>query len=77
MTLFLSLFSGSKRDKADFLTSRLESYFRVLALGLAKQNMLRLWFLNINGDPVGATFTLNLNRPFTSIIMDMILLIKN
>jgi CelD/BcsL family acetyltransferase involved in cellulose biosynthesis len=52
---FLRLFRDSRQDKAAFLTSQMESFFRSIARAMAEQKMLRLNILELGKKPVAAT----------------------
>jgi len=51
MDTFLKMFTESRTDKADFLTSQRESYFRSLANAMAKIGLLRLGILELDSIP--------------------------
>ncbi len=53
---FLSLFEASRKDKAEFLTDPMKSFFRSLAITMAERDMLQLGFLYIDGKAAAATF---------------------
>jgi CelD/BcsL family acetyltransferase involved in cellulose biosynthesis len=53
--IFLRLFRNSREDKAAFLTSQMESFFRAAANAMAEQQSLRLNILELNKKPVAAT----------------------
>ena len=48
---FLKMFTGSREDKAAFLTPRTESFFRELADTMGRAGMLRLGVLELDGLP--------------------------
>lgn len=48
MDSFLKLFSESRRDKAAFMTSRMESFFRSLAYAMSREKPLRFGVLELN-----------------------------
>jgi len=52
---FLRLFRDSRQDKAAFLTSQMESFFRSIARAMAEQKLLRLNILELGEKPVAAT----------------------
>ena len=52
---FVKLFRDSRRDKATFLTPKMESFFRAIASLMAEQGLLRLNMLELNATPVAAT----------------------
>jgi len=49
---FLKLFSLSRGEKANFMTARMESFFRLLAETMAKIGLLRFGLLRLNSTPV-------------------------
>ncbi len=51
MDSFLKMFSESREDKATFLTSQRESFFRSLADIMAKTGLLRLGILELDSTP--------------------------
>lgn len=53
--VFLRLFRSYREDKADFLTPKMESFFRSVASIMAEQRLLRLGILEVGGTPVAAT----------------------
>ena len=61
MDLFLGLFQKSRQDKEDFLTPRRESFFRALAEGMARVNLLRLGILEIDQKPAAAIMCFDYN----------------
>jgi CelD/BcsL family acetyltransferase involved in cellulose biosynthesis len=62
METFLHLFRLSRPDKDGFMTARREVFFRKLAEALARQDMLRLWIVAIDGRPAAAVFCCELGR---------------
>ncbi len=52
MDKFFRMFMDSRRDKAAFLTSARESFFRRLAANMAAAGLLRLGVLELDGKPV-------------------------
>ena len=53
--IFLKLFQDSRQDKAAFLTSKVEAFFRAIASAMAEQGLLRLNILELDKKPVAAT----------------------
>ncbi len=49
---FLRLFTAVGTDKAHFMTDTMSSFFRSLARAMALENLLRLFFLDLNDVPV-------------------------
>jgi CelD/BcsL family acetyltransferase involved in cellulose biosynthesis len=54
MTTFLDLFRSSRPDKKEFMTERMASFFRSLAGEMAGAGLLRLYFLDLQGQPVAS-----------------------
>ena len=54
METFLALFGLSRSDKAAFMTSQMAAYFRSLAETMAQANLLKLFFLDLDGVPAAA-----------------------
>jgi CelD/BcsL family acetyltransferase involved in cellulose biosynthesis len=52
---FLRLFRDSRQDKAAFLTTQMEAFFRSIASAMAEQKLLRLNMLELDKKPVAAT----------------------
>ena len=55
METFLALFRSNRSDKAVFMTDKMCSFFRDLALALAEIKILKLFFLELDGKPVAAS----------------------
>jgi CelD/BcsL family acetyltransferase involved in cellulose biosynthesis len=53
---FLRLFTMNRRDKTEFMTGRMASFFRSLAFSLASHDMLRLYLLYVDEQPVASVF---------------------
>jgi CelD/BcsL family acetyltransferase involved in cellulose biosynthesis len=51
---FIALFRSNRSDKVAFMTSQMEAYFRSLAESMAAHHMLKLAFLELDGQPVAA-----------------------
>jgi CelD/BcsL family acetyltransferase involved in cellulose biosynthesis len=51
---FLSLHTGSRADKGEFMTAEMEVFFRRMASAMAAEDLVRLFFLRINGKPAAA-----------------------
>ena len=49
---FLKLFSLSRQEKANFMTARMESFFRALAKAMAEIGVLRFGLLELDNQPV-------------------------
>jgi CelD/BcsL family acetyltransferase involved in cellulose biosynthesis len=49
---FLRLFRESRQDKADFMTSRMEAFFRLLAASMSAAGFLKLGVLALDKTPV-------------------------
>ncbi len=52
MDTFFKMFVESRRDKADFMTEKMASYFRLLADAMARAGLLRLGVLELDGKPL-------------------------
>lgn len=52
MNTFIELFTRSRKDKATFMTARMESFFRSLADTMARAGLLRLGILELDTLPV-------------------------
>lgn len=59
--VFLRLFRDSRKDKAAFLTQRMEAFFRSLFNTLAQVKLLRLNILELNATQVAATMCFDYN----------------
>lgn len=53
---FLRLFTMNREDKAAFMTGSMVSFFRALFFALAEEGLLRLFFLDVDGQPVASVF---------------------
>ena len=54
MDIFLALFRSNRPDKSVFMTDQMTTYFRALAAAFAREGILRLFFLDMDGKPVAA-----------------------
>ena len=54
METFLTLFKSNRADKSAFMTEQMNSFFRDLALAMAKDRIVKLSFLEIDGKPIAA-----------------------
>jgi CelD/BcsL family acetyltransferase involved in cellulose biosynthesis len=61
METFLALFGLSRSDKAAFMTTQMATYFRSLAETMAKENLLKLFFLDLDGVPAAAVMCFDYN----------------
>ncbi len=61
METFLALFGLSRSDKAAFMTSQMSTYFCSLAESMAKANLLKLYFLDLDGTPAAAVMCFDYN----------------
>jgi len=57
MDTFLRLFRESREDKTEFMTDRMESFFKSLAEAMAGAEILRLCFLEFDGRPIAVTMS--------------------
>jgi CelD/BcsL family acetyltransferase involved in cellulose biosynthesis len=53
---FLNLFQMNRKDKADFMDDAMSAYFSDLMKTLSGHDLLRLYFLELSGDPAAAVF---------------------
>ena len=51
---FLSLHTTSRADKNEFMTPEMEVFFRRMASAMAAEDLVRLFFLRVNGKPAAA-----------------------
>jgi CelD/BcsL family acetyltransferase involved in cellulose biosynthesis len=51
---FLSLHTGSRADKTDFMTPEMETFFRRMASAMAAEGLVRLFMLRINRKPAAS-----------------------
>jgi CelD/BcsL family acetyltransferase involved in cellulose biosynthesis len=58
---FLTLFGLSRSDKMAFMTSQMATYFRSLAETMAQANLLKLFFLDLDGAPTAAVMCFDYN----------------
>jgi CelD/BcsL family acetyltransferase involved in cellulose biosynthesis len=61
METFLALFGLSRSDKAAFMTTQMAIYFRSLAETMAKEKLLKLFFLDLDGAPAAAVMCFDYN----------------
>lgn len=61
MDTFLKMFTGSREDKAVFLTERMESYFRLLADNMCEAGLLRLGILELDKKPIASILCFDYN----------------
>jgi CelD/BcsL family acetyltransferase involved in cellulose biosynthesis len=59
---FLRLFHLNRADKAEFMNESMSGYFRELIGALAGQQMLRLYFLEMEGNPAATVLCFDYNR---------------
>ena len=59
METFLELFRSNRADKANFMDNRMDSFFRGLAETLAEAQIVKLFFLDLDGKPIAATMCFN------------------
>ncbi len=60
--LFLKLFQKSRKDKAIFLTNRIESFFRSLVNVTAQWGLLRFGILELNASPAAVVMYFDYNN---------------
>ncbi len=61
MNTFVKLFSESRRDKAAFMTARMESFFRAIASAMAEARLLRLGVLELDAAPTAMAMCFDYN----------------
>ncbi|MCJ7605673.1 MAG: GNAT family N-acetyltransferase [Dehalococcoidales bacterium] len=54
MGVFFRMFTDSRHDKANFLTERMETFFRSLAAALAESGILRIGVLELDARPIAS-----------------------
>ena len=57
MDVFLRLLTESRKEKADFMTTRMESFFRTLAEAMAEAGLLRMGILELDTLPAAIVMT--------------------
>jgi CelD/BcsL family acetyltransferase involved in cellulose biosynthesis len=62
MDTFLQMFTESREDKADFLTGRMEMFFRLLTEKLAEAGLLRLGILELDSVPAAMVICFDYNN---------------
>ena len=62
MALFLKFFRESRKDKATFLTARMERFLTALVRGMAEAGLARLGILELNASPVAAVLFFDYNN---------------
>ncbi len=60
--IFFKLFRESREDKAQFLSPRMENYFRLLLNSMSGAGYLRLNMLDYNNKPIAATICFDYNH---------------
>ena len=58
---FMKLFRLNRTDKAEFMDDTMSAYFRELIARLAQQQMLRLYFLEVDGRPAATVLCFDYN----------------
>ncbi len=61
MATFLRLFRSNRPDKAAFMTEQMASFFHSLVGGMAKDQILKLFFLDLDTLPVAAVMCFDYN----------------
>ena len=61
MGLFFKMFTESRRDKAEFMTGQMETFFRLLADRMVEINLLKLGVLELDTRPVAAIMCFDYN----------------
>jgi CelD/BcsL family acetyltransferase involved in cellulose biosynthesis len=62
MDVFFRMFVESRQDKADFLTERMRSFFRLLAGAMAEIGLLKLGVLSLDTRPVAQIMCFDYNN---------------
>lgn len=62
MDTFLKLFAMSREEKADFMTPRMESFFRALAEAMAEIGLLRFGVIELDKQPVAMIMGFDYNN---------------
>lgn len=58
---FIDLFGRNRRDKSEFMTGRMQAYFRALIQAMADCKMLRLYVLKVNHEAAAAVLCFDYN----------------
>ncbi|MFA9434866.1 MAG: GNAT family N-acetyltransferase, partial [Deltaproteobacteria bacterium] len=58
---FLALFGLSRSDKEAFMTDQMATYFRSLAETMAREKLLKLYFLDLDDTPAAAVMCFDYN----------------
>jgi CelD/BcsL family acetyltransferase involved in cellulose biosynthesis len=61
LDIFFKLMRANREDKAEFMTPKMESFFRALAQTMAEAGMLRFGILGISAKPVAAVMCFDYN----------------
>ena len=61
INLFLGLFKSNRSDKSEFMTDQRASFFRSLAEATAAAQILKLYFLELDGKPAAAVICFDYN----------------
>lgn len=59
MDTFLTLFRESRQDKSAFMNDEMYSFFQDIAVAFAKDGIIKLFFLDIGGQPTAAVMCLD------------------
>jgi CelD/BcsL family acetyltransferase involved in cellulose biosynthesis len=62
MDVFLKMFTESRSDKAAFLTSQKESFFRALAVAMSEVKLLRMGVLELDSQPTAIILYFDYNN---------------
>jgi CelD/BcsL family acetyltransferase involved in cellulose biosynthesis len=49
---FFRMFTESRRDKSEFLTNKVELFFRLMTAAMAREGLLRMGVLRLNREPI-------------------------
>ena len=62
LDIFIRLFRQSRRDKANFMTDQMRTFFELLAQAMARAGLLRLGFLELDSLPVASVAYFDYNN---------------
>ncbi len=62
LPLFLKMFTTSRRGKADFLTNKMELFFKKMVSEMALKGFIGLGFLKLNKEPVASVMYFDYNN---------------
>jgi CelD/BcsL family acetyltransferase involved in cellulose biosynthesis len=62
--LFFDLFKKSRTDKTEFMTNKMESFFKAMIFTMAKLNILKIGILFLNNKPAASVLYFDYNNSF-------------